>query len=781
MKKLLLFLIVTLLTPLITFAEFNPKPNSPITKNVHPRLFLTPDTLPQFRKTVATPRSQNGLLEDYQKVVNYTDSVFNESWEDPVKFKGLLADYHALLYLVGPVPGITYGNSMEDYKFRAIAILLEGIQAPLNLGGQYNHNARKEIPWLVAKAYDWIYHELTNEQRTLIVNYLADSGIATLPTIINDKGGIKALWSTQVFAARFPWIYALAFYGDGIRDEDAKTIIDSFDTVMLNGGWLDAHNYAGSDKAGPTSEMGSYGLWNPWRFVLMLSQWRTATGINYFTEGTGLTEASFQWYPKSIAYFQSPIDSEVFLKWGQAGAGKTTNNGNAADVTRWLGSNLVNDNPEMDSLRRWVLNNWGYTDGASAPREGRQLDYVLTADLTSEPKSPSQLGLPLTFWMRGVSLVFMRSGFENPDDMAFVVGAPEYYLAGHTYGTKGGGIRSGAPFGFSIDKYGPLTFRKVSAMRGYTHGQRSNVMRFNFPGPIPADDLYGGLNNTMSAKVRNLKEYNPSSEWFRGGVTKLETFSENGEYDYIFTEITKNYVSERVKKYTRQFVYFRPDNLYNRDYIVIFDRVETTTPDMVKRWELNMAYKPEIDTDKKQLSIRNDLPEPYNDKQYGGHGKLTVSTLLPKNVNFKVYGGPGKEYLDDAGNWDEREKNTDINALKGAGAFYSGTYHTNVIPVENNNKENFLHVLQTGDTNNNSQLVPVKTELVETRSGNMQGAFIEGDVGQENAVVLFSAAEKLVTSEDEIIYTITGNGVTRQLIVDLYSGINYEIWDGNKK
>ena len=775
-------------SPLVNKAKnaittFSPRSDSPIARGQHPRLFLTPSTLPAFRTKVSTLRANTGLLEDYQKVVDYADSVFDRSWEDAERHKGLLADYHALIHLVGPIPGIAYKHTMQEYKTRAIEILMEGIKAPLNLGGQYNHNARKEIPWLVAKAYDWIYPELSKSQRSAIVNYLADSGLATLPTIFNQEGRIKALWSTQIFAARYPWTYGLAIYGDGIRDTDATKLVNSFEQAMLNGGWLDAQNFAARNKTGTSSEMGSYGLWNPWRFVMTLRQWHTATGINYFVEGTGLTDADFlRYYPKSIPYFMSPLEHNVFLKWGQAGAGRTINGGTTSDILQWLGM-LEPYDKAMDGLRRWILDDLGI-DGVNTPMEGRQLDFILMADRKSAPKSPTDLGLPLTAYMRGVSLVFMRTGFENPDDMAFVVGAPEYMLSGHTWTTKGGGIRSGAPLGFSIDKYGPLTFRKVSAMRGYTHGQRHNVMRFNLPGPIPADDLYGGLDKSSSGKVRNMKDYNPSSHWFRGGITKLETYDDTGgEYDYVFTKITKNYVPERVASYTRQYVYLRPDNVYDRDYIVIFDRTETTRADMVKRWEMVMAYDPTINARGRQMTITNDVgKDPYSGKDHGGHGKLFVKTLLPKQVAYKKFGGPGHEYEDDAGYWDPKEQKTDLNALKGAGAFYSGAYHVDVVATQNNSKENFLHVLQTADTRNADQSGQmVKTTLIEAETANMQGGFIEGSRGQENAVVLFAKEERLLASQEALIYTVSGTGNTRHVIVDLPANISYEIWDNGRR
>jgi uncharacterized membrane protein len=145
--------------------------------------------------------------------------------------------------------------------------------------------------------------------------------------------------------------------------------------------------------------------------------------------------------------------------------------------------------------------------------------------------------------------------------------------------------------------------------------------------------------------------------------------------------------------------------------------------------------------------------------------------LLPQAVKIVTIGGPGHEFEND------QEVNEGVGAdytqLKQVGAFYTGTYHTNVISLHNSAQDNFLHVLQTADANTTNQMVA--TALVEAQTGNMTGAFITSSAGQPNAVVLFAKEERVLGTTESITYEVTGQGDSRHFIADLPAHREYEI------
>ena len=95
---------------------FTPDPNSPLGKGEHPRLHITQDTLPYFQEKVATD-----YKNEYQEFVDWVEENFDQ---DTLSKAGLMADYHALIYLLGPIDGISYQHNILEYGDRAIEIMI---------------------------------------------------------------------------------------------------------------------------------------------------------------------------------------------------------------------------------------------------------------------------------------------------------------------------------------------------------------------------------------------------------------------------------------------------------------------------------------------------------------------------------------------------------------------------------------------------------------------------------------------------------------------------------
>jgi hypothetical protein len=116
----------------------------------------------------------------------------------------------------------------------------------------------------------------------------------------------------------------------------------------------------------------------------------------------------------------------------------------------------------------------------------------------------------------------------------------------------------------------------------------------------------------------------------------LLAFESHPLYDYCAGTGTRAYRPEQVKEFARQVVFLRAGAL------VIFDRVETTRPELDKRWLLHTVGEPRVDG--KLLSAE----VPGHIEEYDGH--LTVSqgnesaivrchTLLPAKAVVRRVGG----------------------------------------------------------------------------------------------------------------------------------------------
>ncbi|MBI1923521.1 PKD domain-containing protein [Candidatus Poribacteria bacterium] len=759
----IIMLAVGLLLPYIAIG-YTPNPNSPIGRGEHPRLHITQETLPDFRNKIADFKSE------YQRFVNWVDAQFSTDELEPEK-GGIMAQYHAFIYQIGLIPGITYGRTMTEYRDRAIQIMINKVNAGLPTIAEGNHGYNDDFSNM-SRAYDWMWHELAQEQKTRIVEWLVAAG--TIQMEDAQYALNQTLYSSDYFQTPKPWYTGLGFYGDGIQDAYAQTLVDSFNTLMLNGKWLDAQNWV-ARKNGGLSEIGEYGLYSPESHIVEIDGWRSATGENYFAQGTSLAGPDFiRYLPMFWAYRMRPAEPDHFILWGQMDS--STELIEAADLLKMLEVPVNGVDLDMAALNKW------FTEDRKI--SGTTRDWyvmfrdVLFGDKTIIGKSPETLNLPLTQHFEGIGMTFMRTGFNDKRDTAFVIGAPVYRYDGHDWGGNGQ-----FPLGFTIDKYGPLALKRGGYVRGQEH--RGNTMRFT--DPLLAPD--GGLTLKLRSP-QSILEYSPSSEWYRGGTLRLETFDETGAYDYAYVDVARNYLSDRVRSYTRQYVYLRPSSVTDSDYIVIFDRAETTRPDILKRWELNMAYNPAINGAETQIKdgkwqyagadqivINNDLldPDPYNGESHPeGYGKLFVKSLLPESVIMEKNGGPDYEFVDDAGIAHGYEnEGSDYARLNEAGAFYTGTYFVNVLPAAPALKDNFLHVLQTADGN----LVTSMTPTVRVDGDTMVGAHIK-DAVQGEKVAMFSRTE---ANQARANYSISTSKPVSHLIADLAPFGTYDVYQDGKR
>ena len=263
-------------------SAFTPASGSPMSLKQHPRLLITPNSIPALRSAIST-----SYKAEFQSYINWlatadsdtanakpADETINLFDHDP--FKPVMVQ-RAFIGALGAVPGINYPIAPSEYSRLAKEKFLKSLKAGDDLG------------FPAALLYDWTYNSMTAAERSEAVSLMLNRPMAQQKDEADET--IANPWSyhhgyvygTSFFQRGYAWYQALAIWGDGLADAQADKAVDSFNTVMLNYGPLDALNFiAGND--GGVSEWSGYAVWHPLTLWVLMDAWSTATGKNLITD-----------------------------------------------------------------------------------------------------------------------------------------------------------------------------------------------------------------------------------------------------------------------------------------------------------------------------------------------------------------------------------------------------------------------------------------------------------------------------------------------------------------
>ena len=243
------------------------------------------------------------------------------------------------------------------------------------------------------------------------------------------------------------------------------------------------------------------------------------------------------------------------------------------------------------------------------------------------------------------------------------------------------------------------------------------------PDPFPVNDggqswkgLGEGRRQETSAGLDFPQVRGPSHMARPGRITGYETTS---RYDYTATDGTNCYSEKKMKLFTRQFVFLRPN------CFVVFDRVASTKAEFRKRWHLHFQNEP---------VIQGALVHADNEG-----GRLYCETLLPGAATLKKVQGAKLEQADGSYVIPEGWKDSPTD-----------TWRLDVGPSKAKARDVFLHVLQAVDA---GQPRGFSSRRIE-RNGKIGVEVISGDRRFE---VLFATQGK---AAGHIKITEKGNVVT---------------------
>ena len=354
--------------------------------------------------------------------------------------------------------------------------------------------------------------------------------------------------------------------------------------------------------SGVWSESYGHGAYGPVTVIpYAFHAWRTATGIDLFSqvEPWGYPVESPRW----VAYTMMPHNDRT--AWIDDGNGaRPSAFARAAPMLR-------------DGLSQWFCER-----GTEWLRERWQRVACYDPSISATPPD----GLPLGYLFPGAGHVYMRSAWDDPDaTWAFFGCGPQY--AGHARDDEGH---------FLICKRGSLVSRQGGQGHNDSDYYAGGSLIYNIVTIFdPGEKFRRDRNNENDGGLLRHVYESSGLPRERGHIV---AFEHNAKYTYAAADITKGYSDKKAREVTRQFLYLRGE----REFFVVFDRVEATRPDFVRHFFLHVPTEPQPRNDALTWLT---LPEADGDKVVLSHGRtrMFLHTLLPAEAEIVVRGGPGQE------------------------------------------------------------------------------------------------------------------------------------------
>jgi hypothetical protein len=460
-----------------------------------------------------------------------------------------------------------------------------------------------------ALAYDWIYNELTPEERVRFGNALG-----TWLRFFTDKPEILLKWGhweyNQTWGpthfnvmnsrdALAPKLFvALAIAGAGTRYEgDARAFLDSWNR-RVPAECLPAFTRMG----GVWSESYGHGAYGPVTVIpYAFHAWRTATGIDYFKQ---LKPWSFPVEePRWVAYTMMPCN----------------------DRTAWIGDG---DGSPPEAFARAApmlhdgLSQWFSAQGrAWLPQRWQRVACLDPAIPMTPPAS-----LPLGYLFRGAGHVYMRSAWNDPNaTWAYFGCGPQF--AGHARDDVGH---------FLIAQRGALVSRQGGQGHNDDDYYAGGSLIFNIVTIFDPQEQFRRTRNNENdgGLLRHVYE----SDGLPRERGHIVAFESPPAWTYAAADITKGYNEHKAREVTRQFLYLRGE----REFFVVFDRVEATRPEFRRHFFLHVPTRPEVNG--RQLNWLS-LPESDGEGPVlsTGRSRMFLQVVAPANAEIVVRGGPGQE------------------------------------------------------------------------------------------------------------------------------------------
>ncbi|MFQ6132385.1 MAG: heparinase II/III family protein [Armatimonadota bacterium] len=601
----------------------------------HPRIFCTEQDIAEVRRRCqAVP----AVAEVWRFVHEWArgDHYFRNLWATPAQLQACVIAYR----VADRDPAILrHCLAIADYLSEAQG---DGWTWP-------------RIAKSLAMAYDWLYDDLSPQQRR---KYGAASIHAAQQCYRTWR---HSEFNNHVYLEYGPILYTgIALWQEGIDDQAARRLaLDGLDLLVNH--FMPAHDLVSAGDGGWHESM-SYHAFFTYEFAHLIELWSSASGQNLWEDFSGL-DGEAAWLIHNARPFDDKRVSVADI------GGHDSYEGNIAAymplLQRRRGDGLAGwwaDQIKQEAIRRDRAG-VRYQLGA-----GTWWPYVLWYD--PEVPAVSRDQLPLSRHFRGIGWVSMRSSWRRDATFGLFICAP-LYLGGHQHCDNNSFvIHKRSLLAMDTGVYDATAHRANYYARTIAHNCVTvtdpaeqfdgGVWGYNRPGEGANDggQLYGGGPDFVGDVV-------PGDEHHRAQIT---AYKATDHYTFVVGDATRSYSASKLKEFTRAFLYLRPD------CFVVFDRVEATRPGFSKKWLLHSAQEPRLDGTRVEI--------------INGEGRLAVESLLPEGPRIAAIGGPGREFEVNGVNYPPQKQHDPEEA---------GRWRIEVSPSRPQTRDYFLQVLLATD------------------------------------------------------------------------------------
>jgi hypothetical protein len=742
MKSTRFIFCVLLLGLDLSAQTFTPKPNSPLAKGVHPRLFVTADGVIAMREKIKTY-----YKPDFQNFVNDLDGLYNVS-----PGSGALAEWNvifatarafALLYQIDPVTiGVTAQRSKNEYGQKALAIGLYLAQKLPDDWDELHHGASNlttDEGGLASLAlqvvYDWTHDLSTLEQRQALATRLI--------TMWDNRYDSEKVKLENHYAANVH-VYggALCFYNDtdlgASFTASAKKMMDSFQDVFIerqlgvaakifegSSDWMEGDSYSMDAFIGLMMLAGAAG---------------SALDENFFATNPWLHKAPYFIY---YSINPMPYDGEYYFTQHNTASGLTGRNRNTSAIMNMAAASLQASHPNLAAFAAWFCEKspYGLRVDDYAYYEPHLFDFFYKFVFGTRPvakKSPAEAAIPLSSHLGQMHV--MRSDHDVDDATLVQFFSPQYwYQNGHNEEESGS---------FNLHRFGPLVIAAVctkNAGAGIPRAESGKGMALNNVFGLGPDKELSLEKGSISDEADTPQDFEIGANTHIGTVEAREHLP--GLHDYVNYNYTRAYkAGSKATLARRALVYLRGP--VNREFVVIMDRVESKqekyfvihTPVDIEAigsaW--SEAGSGHWTSAAKTVQVTNRLDR--------SHGQMYLTSVWPQNTTLHKFGGPGYEWV-----WADGSKVDYRGAFSDLARFLYSDHTLQIRSPENL----FLTAMQIGDANTMAEPATVE---------GMAGVFWIGALLDKERLVIFNKTEKPLA---EFYYSINSSKTVKHLLTEL--------------
>ena len=622
MKKSLLYLPLLLFCCSISAIDAGPETLELLRKD-HPRIFITKDNIEQIReKTRTTSKKQfeklQALVDKYRvnPEWNFNPSRFVYNKNGKSSFKrpyfmltqvmtvgGKQAQNAAFVYLM--TNDKKYLTKAKNYLTYCTTLYEWALENQILVDWQNNHYERSII------AYDWLYNDLTPEERKKFANSL----LTVVREIQSDGkakfrrncGGVE----TGYYGAERLLFYAgAAIYGDGIDDEEAakqllrgingfNAMLSHREKISAGTGALVHYCIAYTFLEYPLSSL---------RYFFAV---KSAFNVNEAAKWSHMRDfpvfVSLNWLPGK----RFPLEF---------GLGDAHHIDNAMPIStmNMILPCIAALYPESAGLALALFNKLP----SKVKNQGDDFTDFILPDI-SKIGAGKIREVPKFSYIPTIGTAYFRSGNSAKDTYACfragnITRNHSHYDQNH----------------FTIYKQG---FQAIdSGTRGRT---RSFHLPFYYAQSVAHNTILIDMPNEQIGPHFGPQHHGEKSDTplMDGGQykkvinAKVKT-AHTTDYSAILCDATEAYRPEKCKLAEREFIHLQ------KDVFLVIDRVKSTKSSFRKRWLLHTQNR--ISVEGKNYSAAEQ------------EGKISGTLLWPQEAKITVIGGKGKEFWTGGRNWE---------------------------------------------------------------------------------------------------------------------------------